>query len=229
MKVEYRELFELLSAFGITLKINGKKATFIDAETNQPMEVYRVIKNERKEYTDKVDVLFNGWPFFVVGPTKSFKINIGIRDDRIRVSKITKQEKLESHLYETSEFESDKFNQFCFHERTYRYPVDEMGRESYFFDTLSCVTFNVSEIVPAETGELRITKPNKDFAYAWYVEDKETGEIIKIDDYYEEINQQEFVDLIEHSRVFKNIMNISCPKLTKQYEIIKNNCAGKSM
>lgn len=221
MRLDYNQLIKLLNLFGISLKINDDKVNFIDRETNLPMESYLVNRGYRIN-TDKVADLFSGYLFYVRGVKNFFKINISFRYGRLAAYKIEKTKEIEPHLYEATSFRSDMNNIFEVEEEIFRNPTDEQGVEYLDHNVEYYAKFNAEEISTTHGG-MRIKK-EKEWAYTWLQEDAETGEFINEENYYDEISKQEFISLIDQSRVFKDIMNILCPKLTQHYTNIKSEC-----
>ncbi len=136
---------------------------------------------------------------------------------------ITKTERKEPHLYESSELKGDR-RTYTLEETTYRRHTREDGTEYLSRDFISNVRFGVSEITDAREGEIVIHTDNKR-ADICFKRNATTGEINPDfrDEDFEEISQQEATELIEQSRVFKDTMRTLCPTLADSYSSTKTN------
>lgn len=230
MKLDYSRLNELLNAFGLSLKVENGNAIFVDGETNTPMKSYVVYKegfaDQSVEYTTEANKLLNGWPFYVDAENKHFRLNIAVRQDNVKVYEITKTERKEPHLYESSELKTDR-RTYTLEETTYRRHTREDGSEYLSRDFISNVSFGANEITDSREGGIVIHTDNKR-ADVWFKKDTTTGEITPDfrDEDFEEISQQEATQLIEQSRIFKDTMQILCPKLAESYSNAKTNSVG---
>ena len=149
MKLDYNRLSELLNAFGLSLKVENGNAIFVDGETNTPMKSYVVYKegfaDQSVEYTTEANKLLNGWHFYVDAENKHFRLNIAVSEDTIKVYEITKTERKEPHLYESSELKTER-RTFTLEETTYRRHTREDGSEYLGRDFISNVSFGANEI-----------------------------------------------------------------------------------
>ena len=200
MKLDYNGLSELLNSFGLSLKVENGSAIFLDVETNSPMKSYVVYKegfaDQKVEYISDANKLLNGWPFYLETENKYFRMNIGVKDENIKVYEITKTERKEPHLYESSELKADR-RTYSLEETTYRRHTREDGTEYLSRDLISNVRFGAFEITGAREGGIVIHTDNKR-ADICFKKNAATGEIIPDfrDEDFEEISQQEAIELI---------------------------------
>lgn len=227
MKLDYNGLSELLNSFGLSLKVENGSAIFLDVETNSPMKSYVVYKegfaDQKVEYISDANKLLNGWPFYLETKNKYFRMNIGVKDENIKVYEITKTERKEPHLYESSELKTDR-RTYSLEETTYRRHTREDGTEYLSRDLISNVRFGAFEITGAREGGIVIHTDNKR-ADICFKKNAATGEIIPDfrDEDFEEISQQEAIELIEQSRIFKDTMRTLCPILAENYSNAKTS------
>lgn len=227
MKLDYNRLNELLNSFGLFLKIENGSAIFVDVETNSPMKSYVVYKeglaDQSVEYISDTNILLNGWPFYLEAENKHFKLNISVNGENIKVYEITKTERKEPHLYESSELKTDR-RTYILEETTYRRHTREDGTEYLSRDFISNVRFGANEITDAREGGIVIHTDNKR-ADICFKKNATTGEITPDfrDEDFEEISQQEATELIEQSRIFKDTMKTLCPTLAKSYSNAKTS------
>lgn len=228
MKLDYNRLSELLNSFGLSLKIENGNAIFVDIETNSPMKSYVVYKegfaDQEVKYITDANILFNGYPFYLGNENKYFRLNIFAKNENIKVYEITKTERKEPYLYESSELKGDRRG-YILEETTFRKSTREDGTEYFDRDFISDVEFGVSEIDGSRGGGIIIHTDNNKSAGIYFKKDVTTGEIvpdIREEDFVE-ISQQEATQLIKQSRVLEDTMRILCPTLADNYSKAKTS------
>ena len=232
MKLDYNRLSELLNSFGLSLKIENGNAIFVDVETNSPMKSYIVYKDgfaegfadQEVKYITDANILLNGYPFYLENENKYFRLNIFAKNENIEVYEITKTERKEPHLYESSELKGNRRG-YILEETTFRKATREDGTEYFGGDFISNVKFGVSEIDGSRGGGIIIHTDNNESASIYFKKDVTTGEIvpdIREEDFVE-ISQQEATQLIKKSRVLKDTMRIFCPILADNYSKAKTS------
>ena len=231
MRINYDKLIELLNSFGLSLRIENGYAKFTDMETDLPMESYVYYADAGKKSANDIKLLFNSYPFYVENGNKRFKISVSDRDNTVRNLEITRTVRKEPHVYEESRLVSEySTNTAYYFEKTlYERPVLKDGYESIGGITLSYVKFYVEEITDNRYGKLitmsPVTGSNRRKNEMLFTKNLETDEITYVvdDDVIKTMSDEEAIQLIEQSQLFKDTMNMLCPTLAENYSKIKAN------
>lgn len=149
MKLDYNRLSELLNSFGLSLKIENGNAIFVDVETNSPMKSYIVYKegfaDQEVKYVTDANILLSSYPFYLENENKYFRLKIFAKNENIEVYEITKTERKEPHLYESSELKTDR-RTYTLEETTYKKHTRENGLE------------NIVQLLTMKANKIKLTE-----------------------------------------------------------------------
>ena len=231
MFINNDELIKLLNCFGLSLKIENGNAIFTDIYTNQPMQS-SIETISKKMITSDARELLSGVPCYLHNDFKHYKLKIRINslfdetDQDIRVSTISKIEMKEPNVYESCNFTGfDNGTRYAIKETKY---IKHNGKDERRYDeVLSDILFNASEI--DYRGGITVMKNHNTRSDVCFKESTVTGEISSDfkDEYFSEISLQKTMELINQSIVFKDTIDILCPKLSEAYSNAKTNNFGK--
>ena len=225
MFVNNDELNRLLNCFGLSLKIENGNAKFIDIETNQPMQS-SIETISTKVTTSDARELLGGFPCYLHSDSKHYKLKIRVNslydetDKDIRVSTISRIEMKEPNVYESCNFTGfDNGTRYAVKETKY---IKHDGNN----EVLSDILFNAGEI--DYKGGIIVMKDHNTRSDICFKESAVNGEITPDfkDEYFSEISLQETTELIDQSIVFKDTIDILCPKLSEAYANTKTNSFG---
>lgn len=230
MRLNYDKLIELLNSFGLSLTIENGNAKFTDIETDMPMESYVYLVHNGKENASDIKTLFNSYPFYVENENKRFKICVLGSDNDAKFFEITKTVRKEPHVYEESKLVSENGTNasYSFEKVLYERPVLKDGYESYGGITLSYIKFYAEEITDNKYGKIitmsPVTGSNRKKNEMFFYKNLETDEITYVVDedvVIKTMSDEEAIQIIEQSQLFKETMNILCPTLADKYSEVK--------
>lgn len=231
MRLNYDKLIELLNSFGLSLIIENGNAKFADIETDMPMESCIYYADAGREIVNDIKVLFDGYPFYVENENKRFKICALDSNTDLKIFEIAKTVQKEPHVYEESKLVSEySTNPSYYFEKTlYERPVLEDDYESYGGITLSYVRFYANEITDNRCGKIITMSPiiggSRKKNEMFFSKNSETDEITYVvdDDVIKTMSDEEAIQIIEQSQLFKDTINMLCPILAENYLKVKGN------
>ena len=231
MRLNYDKLIELLNSFGLSLIIENGNAKFTDIETDMSMESCIYYADAEREIVNDIKILFDGYPFYVENENKKFKICVLGSDNNVKLFEAVKTVRKEPHIYEESKLVS-KYSTgiaYSFEKTLYERPVLEDGYESYGGNSLSYIRFYVEEMTDNRCGKIITMSPvigdNRKKNEMFFNKNLETDEITYVvdDDVIKTMSDEEAIQLIEQSQLFKDTINMLCPTLAENYLKVKVN------